>query len=100
MRSRNDSVFTIGKVANLSQEKRPPSSRCEMLGYHRNIIAMQATCSTDTVSNKLKRYDAIGTNFDRRQFGPLCTGTPGTDAYLNHIAQKRRFRTARLMEAE
>ena len=71
-----------------------------MLGYHRNIIAMQANCSTGTVRNKLKRYDAIGTNFDRTRFGPLGTGTPGTNAYLNQIARKRRFRTARLMEAE
>ena len=72
-----------------------------MLGYHKNYIAIQGNYSTDTpVSNTLKLYDAIGTNFNRTRFGPPRAITPGTDAYLSQIAWKRRVTTARLMEAE
>ena len=54
--------------------------------YHQNFIAIQANYSTDNVSNTLKRYDAIGTNFNRTRFGPPRVSTSGSDAYLSQIA--------------
>ena len=71
-----------------------------MLVYHQNFIAIQANYSTDNVSNRLRRYDEKVTELNRTRFGPPRVSTPGTDAYLGQIAWKRRFTTARLMEAE
>ena len=90
----------MGKVANLSHEKRAQIVALAATGLSQQRIAHQISCSQSSVSKAIQRFRESGSNVDRPRSGAPRVSTARDDAYLCHRARRLRHVTARALQAE
>lgn len=92
--------FDMGRVANLSVEKRAQIVALWNAGFSKREIGRRLTCSAYAVRQAIRRHQETGSNQDRPRSGRPRVSTARDDAYLALIARRRRKVTARSMLGE
>lgn len=90
----------MGKVANLSREKRASIVALHAANLSQRQIAIRVNCSLGSVHNTIRRFEETGSNQDRRRSGRPRASTPRQDAYLRRLAKRRRLTTATTLLSE
>lgn len=95
-----DLRITMGRRANISQEKRAQIYALHQAGFSVRNIARRVNCGKSAVQTAIQRYEESGSNRDRPRSGRPRVSSARDDAYLIQIARRRRQLTARMMQEE
>ena len=90
----------MGKVANLSVEKRAQIVALWNAAFSKREIGCRLTCSDYAVRQAIRRYEETGSNQDRPRSGRPRVSSARDDAYLALLARRRRKVTARTLHGD